>query len=335
MRPHELESWVLSIIDRVEKGQPVEDSRVELKREWLKDPAKAARRLAGHANAAHGETILWVIGIDEGAGVVTGADHEELSSWHASVGSKFDELAPRLLKDLAVPHQGKTVVALLFESDRAPYVVTIPDGGAVTKEVPYRVATGIRSAQRHDLLTILSPLQKAPEVEIVHCEMTLTRNVKGAPRVPAPRYWGLTTDVYIIPKSAAALTMPRHQGHGYIRDPVSCETYQFGSVLYIAPLTSTPMTMGIIVNQPKETQSVNVEFSSSDAVLSGPAIVRVRGLWDKRKHPAGHEAVLDLVLTLGFAGLDQRATVECRLCLVSGSGSPYSVWRRQDGTPPQ
>lgn len=49
MRKTDIEFWALSIIERVEKGQPVEDSRVELKGDWI-DPKKAARRIAGHAN---------------------------------------------------------------------------------------------------------------------------------------------------------------------------------------------------------------------------------------------------------------------------------------------
>ena len=64
MRSHEIESWAYDIIERVQKHQPIEDSRVELKSEWI-DATKAARQIAGHANASHGEPILWLIGIDE------------------------------------------------------------------------------------------------------------------------------------------------------------------------------------------------------------------------------------------------------------------------------
>jgi hypothetical protein len=47
----EIEAWALRVIDSVKAGAPNEDSRVELKREWI-EPKKAARRLAAHANAA-------------------------------------------------------------------------------------------------------------------------------------------------------------------------------------------------------------------------------------------------------------------------------------------
>lgn len=69
MRMNDIENWALKIIDRVQSSQPVEDSRVELKAQWPVELNKAARQIAGHANAAHGESILWLIGIDEKEGV--------------------------------------------------------------------------------------------------------------------------------------------------------------------------------------------------------------------------------------------------------------------------
>ena len=110
MKAHEIENWVLRIIKQVESGQPNEDYRVELKSEWL-DAKKAARRIAGHANAAHGEPILWAIGVDEEKGVV-GANNEELANWYASVKAEFDGLAPQVIRDLNIHVEGTTVVAL-------------------------------------------------------------------------------------------------------------------------------------------------------------------------------------------------------------------------------
>jgi len=43
------------------KGQPIEDTRVEVKAVWPSDSNYAARRIPGHANAAGGESILWLI----------------------------------------------------------------------------------------------------------------------------------------------------------------------------------------------------------------------------------------------------------------------------------
>ena len=100
MRSHEIENWVLSVIDRVERRLPNEDSRVELKSEWI-DPQRVARQIAAHANAARGDPILWIIGADQQRGIV-GANHEELANWFAQVKAQFDGLAPQLT-DLNVP----------------------------------------------------------------------------------------------------------------------------------------------------------------------------------------------------------------------------------------
>ena len=173
MKKQEIEFKVLDIIDRLEKGQPIEDDQVELKTEWPSDHFKAARRIAAHANCARGEDIMWLIGIDEKSGVV-GADFEELSVWYAKIKSKFDQgMAPNLIS-LAVPYEGKTVVALLFETERAPYVIRIPaTWGPVTCEVPWREANSTRSAKRSDLIKLLHPVQKQPSVEILNGSIEL------------------------------------------------------------------------------------------------------------------------------------------------------------------
>jgi hypothetical protein len=91
MRNHEIEAWALGIIDSVKNGKPIEDSRVELKREWPSDHWKSARQIAGHCNAARGEHVLWLVGIDQKKGVM-GAVYAELSNWFAQVDACFDFL---------------------------------------------------------------------------------------------------------------------------------------------------------------------------------------------------------------------------------------------------
>ena len=174
MRPHEIENWVLSVIDRVERHLPNEDSRVELKSEWI-EPQKAARQIAAHANAARGEPILWIIGVDQQRGVV-GANHEELADWFAGVKAQFDGLAPQLT-DLTVPVRNGAVAALLFETDRSPFVVKNPvfgqtGGGPVQFEVPWREHTSTRTATRSELIKLLSPLQKLPSFEILSATLS-------------------------------------------------------------------------------------------------------------------------------------------------------------------
>jgi len=135
VRAGEIEAWARDVMERVDCRQPIEDMRVELKAAWP-DPVKAARRLAAHGNAARGDSLLWLIGVNEAHGV-TGASFEELSTWHAKLKREFDELSPDMTPLNVSPPRG-TVVALLFETSRAPFVVKNPEGGAVQFEVPWR-----------------------------------------------------------------------------------------------------------------------------------------------------------------------------------------------------
>jgi hypothetical protein len=210
MRAHQVETWVLGIINRVKAGQPIEDSRVELKSEWI-TPEKAARRIAGHANAARGARILWVVGVGRRRGVV-GANHEELADWWPRVRSHFDGLAPEI-SDYNVPVNGDTVVALLFETDRVPFVVKNPyfgkeGGGPVALEVPWREGTRVRSARRSDLLRLLSPLLRVPQVEVIGGNIeALKLDGSGEPVLR----WMLKLTLYVTPYGDERVTIPFHR----------------------------------------------------------------------------------------------------------------------------
>ena len=166
MRKSDIENWVLNIVDRVEKQQPLEDSRIELKSIWPENYSKTARQIAAHANAARGESILWIIGLDETEGFI-GATFEELSSWWPQVIKNFDEnIYPNLI-DLNVPYKDKVLVALYFETERAPFVVKNPEGKIPHREVPWREGIKTRTAKRSDLIKLLVPIQEIPEFELL------------------------------------------------------------------------------------------------------------------------------------------------------------------------
>ncbi len=87
--------------------------------------------------------------------------------------AEFDELAPEPVS-LNIPVDGVMIVALYFETDRAPFVVKNPTGGTVQREVPWREATSIKSATRSQLIKLLTPIQKLPAVEVVACLFQLS-----------------------------------------------------------------------------------------------------------------------------------------------------------------
>jgi hypothetical protein len=209
MRTHEIEGWAWRVIGRVREGRPSEDFRVELKSEW--PPAqKAARRIAGHANAARGEPILWLIGVDEDEGV-KGVANFEVSDWYAQVKAQFDGGVAPQLTSLNIHVEDGVVVALLFSTDRPPYVVKngafgSPGGGPVTLETPWREGNATRTAGRTELLNILTPLQVLPACEI-RSGLLIARPGSGRDAWK----WTLILEIYMTPSDGARTTIPFHR----------------------------------------------------------------------------------------------------------------------------
>ena len=163
MRSQELEYRVINIVNRAVAGQPVEDSFVELKSEWPSNVKRTARQIAGHSNASRGEDIVWIIGVDENNQSLVGAENTELANWWPMVEKSFQEVAPDLHTCISIPIQDKTVVALVFRTDRCPYLIIDGD----KHEVPYRDGNRTRSARRQDMLRMLVPISKTPSVEVI------------------------------------------------------------------------------------------------------------------------------------------------------------------------
>jgi hypothetical protein len=219
MRAHEIEVWALRIIENVNRGRLVEDSRVELKADFI-EPKNAARIIAAHANTAQGIPILWLIGVDEKKGV-TGVNFSSFADWIARVFAQFDSIVPQIT-DIHVDASGKNVLALLFETDRAPFVVKNPDGGRISFEVPWRTATMTRTANRSELLKILSSHQQAPSFEVLSGKVERNIVIKEVMRegneiLSEAIYegersvsWSLRLMFYIIPGNSARIFIPNH-----------------------------------------------------------------------------------------------------------------------------
>ena len=260
MRASELEVRVLQILDQVRAGSRIEDSRVELKSIWP-PPEKAARRLAAHANASGGEAFLWVIGVDEERGVV-GANDTELANWISAVHGQFDRLWPDLERDLVILCDEGSVVALLFNSDRAPYLVKnpafgTPEGGPVSLELPWREGTAVRSARRDDVLRILVPVAANPEIEVLGAELSIDRDQDRSSTA------SLTIDLYVAPGGVAQLTIPFHRISGTVRCLEGGVTKDITSVR-IRPPTRWVGTGNL------ENASMTMNATSDELLVMGP-----------------------------------------------------------------
>jgi len=269
MRQNDIENWALSIIERVESKQPVEDSRVELKSEWPKDHNKAARQIAGHANAARGQPILWLLGVDEEKGV-TGIHHEEISNWKQSIEAEFDALPP-YLTHLNIPYKNNTVVALLWETERRPFLVKNPlygkrKGGTISLEVPWRDAGSTRTAKRMDLLRLLSPVTKNPSFEIIRGELAISKgeiSSTGSPLCTG----GLSLDVYIVPGSSDRVVIPCHKCEANLK------FIESGLILNLGVLFDT--SFSAFPTKHSAPHPPPIDCTAAEIIINGPGMARI------------------------------------------------------------
>jgi hypothetical protein len=261
-----LEGWALQVLDRVVAGSPLEDSRVELKATLI-EPDKAARRIAGHANAAHGEPILWLIGVDEVTGIV-GIGQADSARWLGMVNTYFQGSTPAVL-DLVVPYQNSTILALQFETHLAPFLVRNPlfgnkPGHTIEYEVPWREGTKVRTARREDLLRILLPRSRVPEIEIISADLYAAEDT-NQPTL-GPELWFLGV-FYVVPLSSERLIFPRHRAfvEAYILPEIEGERIPLWR---LAPSNRSGLDTK---------QYTDIRGSSNELTVEGPGMINLRG----------------------------------------------------------
>lgn len=270
MKKSIVEYRVIEIIDLIRNGGKLEDSLVELKSEWIA-PDKAARQIAGLANAARGEDVLWIVGVDEKLGVV-GCGANESEEWYAKVQSYFDGPSPTLW-DLAIPHESRLVVALSFCSDQAPYVVRNPlfgtaSGHSIALEVPWREGLRTRTATRRDLLQVLVPAMQIPDLEVLGCVLTFKR----ANRNDSDAKYAVTFTMDVYATVTEPLVIPFHK---------CAVELQLGDPHGIVPMTTvrirpTQRPVPDIRSRSTESASATMESTPDEIVIHGPGKFTVR-----------------------------------------------------------
>jgi hypothetical protein len=288
----QVEMRTLDIVERALRGAPIESALVECKATWP-DAIKAARRLAGHANAARGEPILWVVGIDEKARSAPGVARHELADWITQVGACFLGEMPDLRFDLPVQTPvDTTVMALYFETMRIPYVVRNPvagqpGGGPVESEIPWRYGTRIRSARHEDVLSMLRPVQHVPDVDVISADLSASRTVM---RDSQPGLqWSLDMRLYTAPASSERLVIPFYRcrawvGLGPLLPSLELEGIKVGAAgMYSSPKGRSPVVAAteyeVIIDAPSAVDvSVFFETKALTPDPQTPARVRLE-LW--------------------------------------------------------
>lgn len=313
MRKPEIEAWVYRAVDRVKSGQQLEDALLEAKAQWI-EPQKAARRIAGHCNAARGSPVLWLFGLDETRGVV-GVPPQNLANWWPAVAKEFEGPTP-LSHDLVVEADGKAMVALLFDTDQPPYVVKSRVGAE--REVPWREGTGIISARHEHLIRMLVPRSALPHIDLVEGSLSMLAAGAIAPTGADGPGWKLVLHLYVTPRADHDVTLPNHLCR------VSWRTDAMPT-----PVESRYPTFGVFhrgYRSPTLPPPVNVHCSQTEAIFKGPGMftLTVERVAADPALPRGGQA--HVRTTFGTPGGEHEVIVEATMQYAGQRTDELASW---------
>jgi hypothetical protein len=189
---------------------------------------------------------------------------------------------------LNIPIDGLTVVALLFETDRSPFVIKnaaygSQGGGSVELEVPWRENTSVRSARRSEIIRLLAPLELLPDIEILDIKLMLSPIRKGyrlhsleqKDSEPFPFIAGriasfclsLRAEMYIVPKDKSTIVIPFHRCR--VDFEILGDSIWQASQIVLNPPTNeeTLLGMGIKGGKPG---SLTIKSTKYEIIIDGP-----------------------------------------------------------------
>jgi hypothetical protein len=337
LRPQQLDMRVIQLVDLVLAGRRIEDDLVECKGEWP-DPQKrsAARQLAGHANKARDEPILWIIGLDEKTHSLRSPSLVEPADWWASVSSCFDPPAPELVhhRVVAVGDQ-QAVTALRFLTDGSPYVIKGGgEGGTLEREVPIRDGTRTRSARRDELLRLLLPAVAPPSAQLLSASLNTTYYPGGQGGM-GRTHLHLRATLFFQQSAASTgvVMLPAHLMHarldfessvGSLRSELRYSTDQGGTH---QPFFPQQQDRPVVVTTP--TILHGVDRRKDGVVITGPGSLTVSTASMHDGDLRSELAALDVVqmyLSFGVAGVERRIQLNARLHQTRDAETPTVEW---------
>ena len=324
LRSRELEMRVIELVDLVLAGRRVEDDLIECKSEWP-DPQKraAARQLAGHANKARDEPILWIIGLDEKAHVLTNPGAVEVADWWASMSSRFDPPAPELEQHLVVPiGERQAVTALRFLTDRSPYVIMGGgQNGALEREVPIRDGARTRSARRDELLRLLLPAIAPPSAQLLSANLrasysggvgrAMNRTTLSLGATLFLQQPPLSTGVVMLPAHLMHARLDFHSSVGSLRTELRYMTDEAASHQRFFPGQEN---QPIVVTTPTTLYGVNRRRDG--VVVTGPGTLTVSAgmnLDGDLRSTLVASGRVQIRLSFGVAGVERRIKIDTQL----------------------
>lgn len=305
MTKQEIELWAVRYVQAAVNGRKPEDDRVELKSAWpVSDFHRTARQIAGQANAAHGQPILWVIGVDESKGLVTTVP-VEISEWWTQVGRWFDGPSPGI--QVVQTELGEVpLVALCFETQSAPYLVNAKhESGSAEREVPWREANRTRSARRFELLEMLVERAVLPTYEVLEAKLEMRTHQHDT-------QWDLTVKCYADCALNSSVVLPWHRATAAVSIPGQFMDVDF---LRIASRSGQASEHGLF--GPYGTPTVQrtletIHDGHEQLVLTGPGALRFIGTARERISRAATSMELEpaeCTLSVGYANTSATTTM--------------------------
>jgi len=199
-----------------------------------------------------------------------------------------------------VPYQGKTLVALWMETNRAPFVIKNQSGRLPHREVPWRDGTETRTAHRSDLLKILVPIQKLPEFELLGQKVVLREDVE---KRELRLKFILTLKLYVTTFTDEVAMNPFHRCNAEIKwnkQPHS------------------PMLERITLKQPYrflsgESDSLTIESTGSEVLIGGPGKLNLEARLSIPETPKPMPKSLKVIVSLDIVKSQRIVTVECEV----------------------
>lgn len=258
-------------------------------------------------------------GLDEDRGLV-GAEQRDFADWWQEVEAEFEGLAPSVQK-LTVPHRGQALVALLFDTNRRPFVVRNSvygqrGGGAGQFEVPWRErepGSDLHGVKR--FVRLARPQAHLPIVEAREAQLRVGLNTRGSnkPEGQQDIYWLLLMSLFVMPQSAEWLVLPFQ--------PARVDVEVAGTLPREA-FTRLTLSPG-----KGRGTSPTVEGSAHKVVLTGPGMVDVQAELEQPPgalpldQPPPHPARVQV--TLQPVGSEQPVSLESNLPPEHRKGSFY------------
>ncbi len=241
------------------------------------------------------------------------------------MSSRFDQVAPELVRHLNVHlSNGEVVAALLFSTDRAPYVVK-NGGGSPELEVPIREGTRTRSARRDELLRMLVPAVSVPPALLLEASLRATwysrmEGEEGYVRDESTVLWAQVS-VFLEHTGPHAVLLPTHEMSGSLR----------AGELHFA---LEPSIVQASQNEPPP-PSFGVSRRTDGVAATGPGRFDLRlkvvpPLAGDHRAAIGAVPEWQMVLLLGVTGATGRIRLDATLSVDSSPGYRFKSEAQED-----